>query len=1273
MSDRKRYTGTKTRSKRERYTGKRSGGDGGSPGVFGVVKNLGVDLKDAAINLPAGVWEMADSTTSDVADALNGDTDFDRSKKLGGDIADQYAHTYGPLAQGDFGEFAHRVGQHPLGPVLDVVSAVTLGAGAPAKAGQVGSAVGVANKAKALVTKVQPGPRTLRVGELEVQGQFSRNAAVRGVQKATDSLLTRGAEANPAGRIADRRNARASRWEERGRRVEETVARAKASQLMVVGRKLKPEEQMALRLVAEEAPVGRRIAASELRAARMDEKGQARHGERIGLMRKAQDLLDEGPDGRPVVKADQKKLARVYALLRETSSDRESMLMSIDRMTPEGAAKHKTDVGQVALGAEYVDPKVAAARARDIEREGGRTAAQVARDAKREQRKARREAARLAGEAQRADREWFRLSTTRGADEKAALADEKQIIRQVEPLGRPEPVLPIETGRVPRTEADVVARIGELETWLEPRLKRVRAVGVDDVKRNMGDKAFSGQGPKPDAVDIFPEVQGSKDPLSIIAKTSPTLNPRVRARQEGLIPQRGLAPRITQGWAENRAINDFYKTAKASSHPSLRAIADRMDELDELRDLVARKQRSESFMADEEGPFPGFGEKIERQSDPVPESPPKPELLDEDLGAVAAARRQVEDAERAREARIAEARRRADENRQQADAAYKVAGDASRGRREAEAARQQAAARAQAELERGGTFEGADDFEASPDAVYIGDPQKRSKLTGRPKVPGRIIGNPRSPDSLTKGYTGRSKAAALERLDTTKIVAERNLEAVRLTSMLRLRDRMAKAGTEAPTRVDDVFVRLDNNFERDLLLDETGGTGPLRPTGETPNLVRQYLEDPESLTTDDPMHAGQVIDRIRDSIFQDGWALDPGKRAQFEQLAEQGLGVFVPKRLLGDLAKQDPRLQDIIGTRATNFIDAVNNATKAAVIYLKPAYAPPQMLSNLFLNIVHEGWSAPFNLKRAVLVDKKLTASGHVGVVDDLMGEGAVRMLGGEGQGPLGRFTRATAGTLSRVVDTPFRRAAWIHEARKAGFKSPDQMIDLLDNPAHRSQLTEVTMRANQAMVDFGEMSPLERSIIRRVVFVYPWVKGSSLLAGRTLRDNPVQASVGARVAAVGQERAEEDLGPVPSYLEGTFSVGGKLVNPASLSPYGTAAQVGQGIAGTLSGNVPNVAEWQQFSSPVLSLATALATRKDSIGRPLHGQSLPEVAYNELVGSTPQAAVIKALLGDPRRTGTFPDPDGTDAYWRFLLGGLYPREYSRSTLNTNARREAEGR
>jgi hypothetical protein len=47
------------------------------------------------------------------------------------------------------------------------------------------------------------------------------------------------------------------------------------------------------------------------------------------------------------------------------------------------------------------------------------------------------------------------------------------------------------------------------------------------------------------------------------------------------------------------------------------------------------------------------------------------------------------------------------------------------------------------------------------------------------------------------------------------------------------------------------------------------------------------------------------------------------------------------------------------------------------------------------------------------------------------------------------------------------------------------------------------------------------------------------------------------------------------------------------------------------------------------------------------------------------------VLGGRGPSKTFPNKN--DALWRFLLGGLYPRQYDKAALNANAAREKTGR
>ena len=74
----------------------------------------------------------------------------------------------------------------------------------------------------------------------------------------------------------------------RNQRTADAVARAPGTAVAVLGAKLKPHELRALRLVAEETPVERRLGAQEMRKGQAKHpKEAARHQERIDLTRQA--------------------------------------------------------------------------------------------------------------------------------------------------------------------------------------------------------------------------------------------------------------------------------------------------------------------------------------------------------------------------------------------------------------------------------------------------------------------------------------------------------------------------------------------------------------------------------------------------------------------------------------------------------------------------------------------------------------------------------------------------------------------------------------------------------------------------------------------------------------------------------------------------------------------------------------------------------------------------------------------------------------------------
>lgn len=195
-------------------------------GVLGFVENLGEDVADAVLGIPGGVVETVRNPV-----------------KTAKAIGRSYQETYGPLLEGDFGEFAHNLYEHPLGPILDAATILTLGGTAEAKLAQ------IAGKAAPVRQIELRSPRALATGEGPVaKGKvLSRNPVTRRRQEAVDRTLKRLPQDFPGfGEIA------------RYGRELDRAARQNAMSLKLLGRdyfdnvsKLGREEMAALNLLAD--------------------------------------------------------------------------------------------------------------------------------------------------------------------------------------------------------------------------------------------------------------------------------------------------------------------------------------------------------------------------------------------------------------------------------------------------------------------------------------------------------------------------------------------------------------------------------------------------------------------------------------------------------------------------------------------------------------------------------------------------------------------------------------------------------------------------------------------------------------------------------------------------------------------------------------------------------------------------------------------------------------------------------------------------------------
>lgn len=561
-----------------------------------------------------------------------------------------------------------------------------------------------------------------------------------------------------------------------------------------------------------------------------------------------------------------------------------------------------------------------------------------------------------------------------------------------------------------------------------------------------------------------------------------------------------------------------------------------------------------------------------------------------------------------------------------------------------------------------GETPGEGGFQPTAEAVRVPDVARNAPRglarSGKTGVQ-RVVGKPKVPGSLTHTYTGALREQALRRQDTTRLVAESSMELARFASLQHVVDLAKRAATSEPTRPTDLAIRLDKI-----------GAGERLPLD-----VRRYVDDPEGfLASASTTEKARLLDKIRARlILGRPDQMDPEQAAAFQKLKDAGKVGFVPREVLGDYAKAQAPLSAVTGGRFVRAVDAINNASRLAILYLKPAYAAPNLLGNVAMNLIQQGFAAPRNLARAARLNAALGPE-DTALLDSHIGEGVAASASAHGQGALSRVVDRMAHLWSGAVDKYPRRAAFLYEAQRAGFRTPERLRALLTDPAQKTTLIRVSLEANREIVDYGSLTPVEREIVRRVVFFYPWVKGATVYTGRVLREHPAKFGALGVVGVQGRTYSEAAFPQTPSYLEGLIPYGGsQAINPAAAQIAGTPAQVGLTLAGLVTGRIPQAGEASQFITPAVNLALAELLRKNySSGYTYPGGTTGlQVARDALISQLPQAALItnleQATSGGGQ--GRLYPPTVQSALLQFLVGGLAPRPVNRQRLAALAAKE----
>lgn len=176
--------------------------------------------------------------------------------------------------------------------------------------------------------------------------------------------------------------------------------------------------------------------------------------------------------------------------------------------------------------------------------------------------------------------------------------------------------------------------------------------------------------------------------------------------------------------------------------------------------------------------------------------------------------------------------------------------------------------------------------------------------------------------------------------------------------------------------------------------------------------------------------------------------------------------------------------------------------------------------------------------------------------------------------------------------------------------------------------------RASKALVDYGDLSPIERGLVRSVIPFYSWQKGVLKLVTRFPVDHPMATYVLMQLGKVHEEMLSDKLhGPIPDAYLGYAQVGGKLRNLRALNPLMDSTQLltPEGITSSMFPFVDALLR-DAYNAPEQGTGKI---KMGSTGSPVEGVDYASVLQQNLL-SFPQVRTAQNIAGQPDVYGQNP-------------------------------------
>jgi hypothetical protein len=376
-----------------------------------------------------------------------------------------------------------------------------------------------------------------------------------------------------------------------------------------------------------------------------------------------------------------------------------------------------------------------------------------------------------------------------------------------------------------------------------------------------------------------------------------------------------------------------------------------------------------------------------------------------------------------------------------------------------------------------------------------------------------------------------------------------------------------------------------------------------------------------------------------------------------EDVVQRYFGQIVSPKAIKGVNQQFGRALGKLG-------DTVNNIVYASLIYANPGYIPANLLGNALFGALHQGVFLPANLIRAGQLLAKASPRLRAQVLNEV-DQGAMVAVASGGMDQFNKGIRKSARFLGHISDSGPRVAALVHEAQRVGVIGKKPWLTdadmkaferFLNDPQYRAVLNDAKERGTQAMVDFtGRLGPWENAFAKRLLFVWPWIRGATAYPVRFAMDYPLRSAAMGYVAAGGE--LPDRLGPIedvreeaydrhmqdmPAYLDEAFQVGETVVdgtpypvvsNVGPFSPVGTAYDVIRSATGQ-----PGADTLVDFLNPLAGAAYNTLDKRDAFGR--ETDSYREALLSNAERLAPNVGLARDLIS----------PEG---------GGMYPEDATR--------------